>query len=129
MEKKVNDCLSSELELFPKRSYTASKIQITISKNGVILLSSGCMCNYFNRNGCRYVLLYVNKNKQLIGIEPSQEKNKLTYSVQVNTPSRTGYIYARSILHYIGVDYRKGAQTYIPVWDEKQKRLIIQINS
>lgn len=114
------------MELFTKKGSRYSKPKISISTAGQIGLNAACMSKYIK--GKKFVLLYGDKEKGLIGIKPveTEQENSFRISYTKTKSNSTGSIAGRSFLSYFGIDYSE-RKSYIPEWNEKEGIISVKI--
>jgi hypothetical protein len=111
-------------ELFTKKGGRTSNPKVTIARAGYIGINSSCMEKYFKSKN--FVQLYWDKERQIIGIKPTEKEVDGSFRLTNEGERRPGSIAGRSFLKYYEIDFSKTRSLY-PEWNEKDNMLIIKL--
>lgn len=101
-------------------------IGVTItSTRGEVLFGRRSIERYFKSFG--YVLLYFDKERQLIGVKPCEVRKESSYKFyNKQNRGRTASISAKTFLDHHRINYRESI-FYSAYWDEKEQLFVVDL--
>ncbi len=111
-------------ERFEKKGGRHSDPRVSISAAGQISLNRSTIDKYFSK--IRFVHLYFDKDKSVIGIKAANKEADNAFKLTSNEIQSNSSISGNSFLKHYGIDYKTTKQ-YVPAWNDKEEMLIIKV--
>lgn len=116
-------------ELFIKRRSSSREPSIAILKNGNIYINNACLDKYIGDN--RFVNLFFDKEKRIIGIKPTSKKDIYSYPVTIsmkNEKSASGcVISAVSFCKNYSIEFKNETKKYPVTWNDIDKLIVASL--
>jgi hypothetical protein len=108
--------------------------KVTIRSNGSLGFSQGALNRFNLREGNWYVVLYYDREQQVIGIKPTQNKAETgaipLMKKQVSLPggktSLNSFVSSKSFMDFYGIDYSKSA-TYLAEALDAEEMIVVRL--
>jgi len=100
--------------------------RVSIRKNGQIGLSQGAV-QQFKLSDFPYVVLFYDKDQELIGIKPTRDPEE-PGAYKLNHKGSSATISGLAFLDYFGIDYSR-SQRYEARWDEEHQMVVVDLRA
>jgi len=102
---------------------------VTITKGGNLNFNKGFMDNL--GKGMRYVVLYYDESKKVIGLELSKEKLDFAYVIRIYRDGKLGVVTSIAFLKHHKIPHdipNKPSSSYRAIWNEENQMVLIDLN-
>ena len=99
---------------------------ISIGTAGQIIINRAAIEKYHGLSRTKFVDLYFDKDKGIIGIKHVDKKDNGTFKFTSNKIGSNSSIAGKSFLKHHGIDF-KAVKRYVPSWNGKEEMLTIEV--
>lgn len=107
---------------FESKKSHSSDPAVTITKNGLFVLNSACVNQFFK--GVQHAKLYWDDAQHKVGIKPMKKKDHFSYNISKHRT--VGTLSGISFVKSVGIEHKE-TKPYPASWDKKEQLLVFSV--